>query len=264
MATTTRATGGYSFALPESFDFNGTWAAYRDGSEDLLFRFTIQDNALISITCGSSIPIVFSSPPSIANGEFSFTGTIGSLSGRILATGQATGASTSRFAGPGHGAQEVGDSQSMAKPLVTFICLALVVVAQCVRLDTAGPLADDAVGVEDDSQHRLDLRVSFERRGNRIRRRRRRADRWRRGGRGRGKSHGDRVTVPAHPSGPVNVTVTDPSGGTAELSQGFSYVGVDPPVVTRISPAAGLLDGGNMVTVVGTGSVRTPRSRSTA
>jgi hypothetical protein len=62
-----------------------------------------------------------------------------------------------------------------------------------------------------------------------------------------------RVTVPAHPSGPVNVTVTDPSGGTAELSQGFSYVGVDPPVVTRISPAAGLLDGGNMVTVVGTG-----------
>ena len=62
-----------------------------------------------------------------------------------------------------------------------------------------------------------------------------------------------RVTMPAHPSGPVNVTVTDPSGGTAELSQGFSYVGVDPPVVTRISPAAGFLDGGNMVTVVGTG-----------
>ena len=89
--TTTRATGRYTFALPQSFDFNGTWAAYRDGSEDLLFRFTIQDNALISITCGSSNPIVFSSPPSIANGEFSFTGTIGSLSGRIVATGQATG-----------------------------------------------------------------------------------------------------------------------------------------------------------------------------
>jgi hypothetical protein len=61
------------------------------------------------------------------------------------------------------------------------------------------------------------------------------------------------VTMPAHTSGPVDVTVTDPSGATAGLPQGFSYVGVDPPVVTRITPAAGFLDGGNMVTVVGTG-----------
>ena len=51
----------------------------------------------------------------------------------------------------------------------------------------------------------------------------------------------------------MNVTVTDASGTTAALPHGFSYVGVDPPVVTRISPAAGFLDGGNMVTVVGTG-----------
>ena len=64
---------------------------------------------------------------------------------------------------------------------------------------------------------------------------------------------GIRVTMPAHASGPVDVTVTDPSGATAGLPQGFSYVGVDPPVVTRITPAAGFLDGGNMVTVVGTG-----------
>ena len=49
------------------------------------------DSRLISITCGSSSPIVFSPPPSVANGEFSFTGTIGSLSGRIVATGQARG-----------------------------------------------------------------------------------------------------------------------------------------------------------------------------
>jgi hypothetical protein len=88
---TTLVSGKYSFALPQSFDFNGTWDAYRESSEDLLFRFTIQNNALISITCGSSTPIVFSTPPSVVNGEFSFTGTIGSLSGRILAAGQATG-----------------------------------------------------------------------------------------------------------------------------------------------------------------------------
>ena len=32
--TTTRVTGRYAFALPQSFDFNGTWSVYRDGSED--------------------------------------------------------------------------------------------------------------------------------------------------------------------------------------------------------------------------------------
>ena len=47
---TTLVSGKYSFALPQSFDFNGTWDAYRESSEDLLFRFTIQNNALISIT----------------------------------------------------------------------------------------------------------------------------------------------------------------------------------------------------------------------
>jgi hypothetical protein len=89
---TTLVTGKYSFAPPESFNFNGTWDAYRADSEEFLFRFTIQNNALISITCGSSIPIVFSTPPALVNGEFSFTGTIGSLSGRILATEQSAGA----------------------------------------------------------------------------------------------------------------------------------------------------------------------------
>jgi hypothetical protein len=63
---------------------------------------------------------------------------------------------------------------------------------------------------------------------------------------------GIRVTMPAHASGPVDVTVTDATG-MAALSQGYSYIAVDPPVVTRLAPAAGFPDGGNMVTVVGTG-----------
>lgn len=89
--TTTKVSGKYTFALPQSFDFNGTWAAYFASSETLWFRFTIQNDALISITCGSSSPIAVSAPPAVVSGEFSFTGAIGSLSGRIVATGQATG-----------------------------------------------------------------------------------------------------------------------------------------------------------------------------
>jgi len=62
-----------------------------------------------------------------------------------------------------------------------------------------------------------------------------------------------RVTMPAHASGRVDVTVTDASGATATLPHGYNYVVVDPPVVTRITPAAGFPGGGNMVTVEGTG-----------
>jgi len=88
--TTTRVSGKYAFALPQSFDFNGTWAAYLGTSETPEFRFTIKNDALMSITCGSSTPVAVSAS-AVVNGEFSFTGPIGSLSGRIVTTGQARG-----------------------------------------------------------------------------------------------------------------------------------------------------------------------------
>jgi hypothetical protein len=89
---TTFVTAKYSFVPPQSLDFNGTWDAYPADSEELLFRFTILNNALVSLTCGSSTPVVFSPQPAVVNGEFSFTGTIGSVSGRILAPRDAIGA----------------------------------------------------------------------------------------------------------------------------------------------------------------------------
>ena len=223
------ATGPYTFALPQSFDFNGTWAVYRDGSEDLLFRFTIQDNALISITCGSSNPICVpcSAPPSIANGEFSFTGTIGSLSGRIVATGQATG--TVDVPGVrvrGMGRREVGDSKSMAKSLVTFICLALVVVVSaCGSTPPVPSPATLSVSRMIPNTGSTFGSVSSVV-GTRLRRRRRllvRID----------GAVADavvvnptviRVTVPAHPSGPVNVTVTDLLGRHGRVIPGLQLM----------------------------------------
>ena len=40
----------FSYASPGSFDFNGDWDAVVSGDE-ILFRFTIRDNALASVTC---------------------------------------------------------------------------------------------------------------------------------------------------------------------------------------------------------------------
>ena len=87
-----RLAGGYTFAPPESFDFNGTWDAYRDDSESVAFTFTIQNNALTrlaGLSCGgtSTFP-----PQAVRNGEFSFLRDDGaSVSGRILSASSASG-----------------------------------------------------------------------------------------------------------------------------------------------------------------------------
>lgn len=85
---------GYTYALPQSFDFNGDWegiAARGDYDESL--RFTIRNNALTSISCGSSGVLLVTLPAPISNGQFSFSSDEAiSMSGRILSASQATGA----------------------------------------------------------------------------------------------------------------------------------------------------------------------------
>ncbi|QIG45063.1 hypothetical protein G5V58_21905 [Nocardioides anomalus] len=58
------------------------------------------------------------------------------------------------------------------------------------------------------------------------------------------------VTTPAHPAGPVDVTVTTP-GGTATLSAGYTFVAA--PTLTSAAPAAGPVTGGQAVVLTGTG-----------
>jgi hypothetical protein len=81
----------FSYALPGSFDFNGDWDAVVSGDE-VVFRFTIRDSALASVTCRASAPIALTPAPTVANGGFSFSGPDGiSISGRLVAPSQAVG-----------------------------------------------------------------------------------------------------------------------------------------------------------------------------
>jgi uncharacterized protein (TIGR03437 family) len=81
----------FSYASPGSFDFNGDWDAVVSGDE-IVFRFTIRDNALASVTCRTSAPIALTPAPVVANGAFSFSGADGaSMSGRLVAPSQAIG-----------------------------------------------------------------------------------------------------------------------------------------------------------------------------
>ncbi len=85
-----RLAAGYTFASPQSFDFNGTWAGYPIDGSDYLLRFTILQNELLSVSCDSST-IAFSDPVVITNGEFSFSRDGATMSGRIASGYQAVG-----------------------------------------------------------------------------------------------------------------------------------------------------------------------------
>ena len=86
-----RLTGGYSFAPPESFDFNGNWVAHAGPDYEMPMQFTIRDNVLVSVSCDGSLPVTFTSPPSVGNGEFSFVGDGLAISGTMVSPVNAVG-----------------------------------------------------------------------------------------------------------------------------------------------------------------------------
>jgi len=97
---TATLSGGYSYASPQSFDFNGTWegfaAAHPDHlgptrHSDMEMRFTVERNVLTSFTCGGAT-LAFSSQLVVSDGALTHAGD-GEvvMSGRIVAEGIAVG-----------------------------------------------------------------------------------------------------------------------------------------------------------------------------
>ena len=88
------AIGAYTFAAPESFDVNGNWRGVSfAGDYDEPFTFTVENGAVVSITCSTSGLVRLSPPAPIIHGEFLFRGEDGvAVSGRILAPNEAKGA----------------------------------------------------------------------------------------------------------------------------------------------------------------------------
>ena len=87
-----RLSGGYTYQPPESFDFNGDWVAYAGPDYGTDMRFTIRNNPLVSVSCGTSGPLTFAPAPSVRNGEFSFLGDDGlAISGTLVSPVNAVG-----------------------------------------------------------------------------------------------------------------------------------------------------------------------------
>ena len=87
-----RLTGAYRYESPEAFDFNGDWVAHVGPEFEMDMRFTIRNNVLVSMACGTSEPVTFASPPSVRDGEFSFLGDDGvAIGGRLVSPVNAVG-----------------------------------------------------------------------------------------------------------------------------------------------------------------------------
>jgi len=88
----TRLTEAYTFAPPESFDFNGEWVAHAGADYETDMRFTIRNDTLVSVSCGGSAALTFSPPPAVHDGDFSLAGDDGLvISGSIVSPVNAAG-----------------------------------------------------------------------------------------------------------------------------------------------------------------------------
>jgi hypothetical protein len=77
--------GGYTYMLPDAFDFNGDWIAHAGPEFEIDMRFTIQNDVLVSIACGTNASHTMAVPLDIRNGSFPPAGVDGfSLSGTIV------------------------------------------------------------------------------------------------------------------------------------------------------------------------------------
>jgi hypothetical protein len=88
-----RLDAGYTYAVPESFDFNGTWWGFPTDGSDLSVEFTIQNNVLLRASCETSV-VTFSPPLPVTNGAFSFSRDGSTMTGKIVSASDAVGAIT--------------------------------------------------------------------------------------------------------------------------------------------------------------------------
>jgi hypothetical protein len=84
--------GAYTFAPPETFDFNGDWVAHAGDDYETDMRFTVRNDTLVSVSCGGSAALTFSRPPAVHAGDFSVAGDDGvAISGSIVSPVSAVG-----------------------------------------------------------------------------------------------------------------------------------------------------------------------------
>ena len=84
-----RLADAYTYVSPDSFDPNGEWNGQ---TGQVTFRFTVENNRLTTVSCGTSATVSFSPAPLVSNGEFAFSREDGvAIAGRMVSAGYAIG-----------------------------------------------------------------------------------------------------------------------------------------------------------------------------
>ena len=87
----------FTYAAPDTFDFNGNWSGFGNNGQDSLIRFTIRDNRLLTASCDSvyvdqaGTDLTFTPPPPVTDSAFSYKGSDAIFTGRIVGPAMATG-----------------------------------------------------------------------------------------------------------------------------------------------------------------------------
>lgn len=88
--------GGFTYAAPETFDFNGSWEGWHTADSTgahLTLAFTIEDGKLTSVTCDGAVTLRPPNPPTVRQGAFTLSpdGGVVAASGRIVSASDAVG-----------------------------------------------------------------------------------------------------------------------------------------------------------------------------
>lgn len=83
--------GGFTYASPDSFDFNGSWWGWGRNGQDIPILFTIENNRLTRVACDSAT-LEVRPPVPVSNGEFAVEEQEDVIvAGKIVAAGAAIG-----------------------------------------------------------------------------------------------------------------------------------------------------------------------------
>ena len=83
--------GAYTYAIPASFDFNGTWDGDAGSHWEYPLQFTVENNLVTSVRCGGSDPVTLTTPVEVRDGAFMFSEAGNSMTGAIVAPSRTRG-----------------------------------------------------------------------------------------------------------------------------------------------------------------------------
>jgi len=87
-----RLNAGYTYTPPGSMEVNGDWEGDVEGSVARTIRFSVRNNTVVSVVCGTSGTLALDPPVVLSDGTFSFVGADGStLTGEFFSPIEAFG-----------------------------------------------------------------------------------------------------------------------------------------------------------------------------